>query len=35
MLMAADVGNTQTVVGLFDGEELRGRWRLATEAHRT
>jgi len=33
--MAADIGNTQTVVGLFDGEELRGRWRLATEAHRT
>ena len=35
MLMAADIGNTQTVLGLFDGEELRGRWRLATEAHRT
>jgi type III pantothenate kinase len=33
--MAADVGNTQTVLGLFEGEELRGRWRLATEAHRT
>ena len=35
MLMAADVGNTQTVIGLFEGEELRGRWRLASEAHRT
>ena len=33
--MAVDVGNTQTVVGLFEGEELRGRWRMATEAHRT
>lgn len=35
MLMAADIGNTQTVLGLFEGEELRGQWRLATEAHRT
>jgi type III pantothenate kinase len=34
-LMAVDVGNTQTVLGLFDGDELRGQWRLATEAHRT
>lgn len=35
MLMAVDIGNTQTVLGLFDGEEPRGRWRIATEAHRT
>ena len=35
MLMAVDVGNTQTVVGLFGEDGLRGRWRLATEAHRT
>lgn len=35
MLMAVDVGNTQTVLGLFEGEEVRGQWRLATEAHRT
>jgi len=33
--MAVDVGNTQTVLGLFEGEEMRGQWRLATEAHRT
>ncbi len=33
--MAVDIGNTQTVVGLFDGDELEARWRLATEAHRT
>jgi len=33
--MAVDVGNTQTVLGLFEGDELRGQWRLATEAHRT
>jgi type III pantothenate kinase len=33
--MAVDVGNTQTVLGLFEGDEMRGQWRLATEAHRT
>ena len=33
--MAADIGNTQTVLGLFEGEDLRGQWRIATEAHRT
>ena len=35
MLLAIDVGNTQTVFGLFDGEELREHWRVATEAQRT
>ena len=35
MLMAVDVGNTQTVLGLYEGDELRGQWRLATEAQRT
>ena len=35
MLMAVDIGNTQTVLGVFVLEELRGRWRMATEAHRT
>jgi type III pantothenate kinase len=34
-LMAVDVGTTQTVLGLFEGEESRGQWRIATEAHRT
>jgi type III pantothenate kinase len=34
-LMAVDIGNTQTVLGLFEGEQLRGRWRITTEAHRT
>jgi type III pantothenate kinase len=33
--MAVDVGNTQTVLGLIDGAEPRGQWRIATEAHRT
>jgi type III pantothenate kinase len=35
MLHAVDVGNTQTVFGLFDGAELVEHWRIATEAHRT
>jgi type III pantothenate kinase len=35
VLLAIDVGNTQTVFGLFDGEELAQHWRIATEAHRT
>jgi type III pantothenate kinase len=35
MLLAVDVGNTQTVFGLFDGAELVEHWRTATEAHRT
>ena len=35
MLLAVDVGNTQTVLGLFDGAELREQWRLATERERT
>lgn len=35
MLMAVDVGNTQTVLGLYEGDEVRGQWRISTEAQRT
>ena len=35
MLLAIDVGNTQTVFGLFDGDRLTEHWRIATEAQRT
>jgi type III pantothenate kinase len=35
MLLAVDVGNTQTVLGLFEGERLADHWRLATERART
>jgi type III pantothenate kinase len=35
MLIAIDVGNTQTVVGLFNAAELVDRWRLSTVAART
>jgi type III pantothenate kinase len=35
MLLAVDIGNTNTVLGLFDGETLRIDWRLETRAERT
>lgn len=30
MLLAIDIGNTGITLGVFDGEELRGTWRMAT-----
>ncbi|HET7250425.1 MAG TPA: type III pantothenate kinase [Gemmatimonadales bacterium] len=35
MLLALDIGNTETTVGLFQGEELLGHWRLTTTVART
>ena len=35
MLLAVDVGNTQTALGLYDGDRLVDDWRLATERTRT
>jgi type III pantothenate kinase len=35
MLLAIDVGNTQTQFGTYDGAELREHWRLATERNRS
>ena len=35
MLLAVDVGNTQTALGLYDGAELSDHWRLATERSST
>jgi len=35
MLLAVDVGNTNVVFALFDGGEIRARWRIATDPHRT
>jgi type III pantothenate kinase len=35
MLLAADVGNTEIVLGVFDGPELRYTWRLSTRAEQT
>ena len=35
MLLALDVGNTHSVVGLFDGEALVSHWRLTTRRDQT
>jgi type III pantothenate kinase len=35
VLVAIDVGNTQTVMGLFDGDALVDSWRLSTVRERT
>lgn len=35
MLLAIDVGNTHTVLGIFSGEKLMNHWRLSTSKERT
>jgi type III pantothenate kinase len=35
MLLTIDVGNTQTVLGLFDGADIVEHWRISTDARRT
>ena len=35
MLLAADVGNTNVVFALFEGREIKARWRIATDGRRT
>lgn len=35
MLLAIDVGNTNTVLGVFDGEKLVESWRVKTDARNT
>src|SRR5437762_12210658 len=35
MLLAIDIGNTETTVGLFAGDRLGGHWRLHSTPHRT
>ncbi len=35
MLLAVDVGNTQTHVGLLSGDDVVADWRIATVRHRT
>jgi type III pantothenate kinase len=34
-LLTIDIGNTNITLGLFDGDELRKTWRLATDNQRT
>ncbi len=35
MILVVDVGNTHTVIGLYQGKKLTHHWRLLTEAERT
>ncbi len=35
MLLAIDVGNTQTVLGVYEGAELRHMWRISTNKKET
>ncbi len=35
MFLAIDVGNTHTVLGLYEGDRLRRHWRLMTDIGRT
>lgn len=35
MLLAIDAGNTNIVFALFDGREIKARWRIATDPRRT
>lgn len=35
MLLAIDVGNTNTVMGVFDGDKLDHSWRIKTDARET
>jgi type III pantothenate kinase len=34
MLLAIDIGNTSTTLGVFDGDKLRATWHMATGVHR-
>lgn len=35
MLLTIDIGNTQIALGMFDGDELIGHWRVSTDATAT
>ena len=35
MLLAVDIGNTETTLGVFDGQELKATWSLGTVINRT
>jgi type III pantothenate kinase len=35
MLFTIDVGNTHTVIGIYDGDRLRHHWRISTVRERT
>ena len=35
MLLVIDVGNTHTVVGIFEGDKIKGHWRISTDFKKT
>lgn len=35
MILVIDIGNTNTVLGVFEGKELMAEWRLATDRQKT
>ena len=35
MLLAVDIGNTETTIGVFNGDQLIREWRIATQRERT
>ncbi len=35
MILAIDIGNTHTIFALYDGSDMLGKWRLATDYRRT
>ena len=35
MILVCDVGNTETTIGVYDGDQLRGHWRIMTDVPRT
>lgn len=35
MILVCDVGNTETTLGVYEGETLRAHWRIMTEVPRT
>src|SRR6185369_743080 len=35
MLLVIDAGNTNVVFAVFDGDTLKGQWRIHTDARRT
>lgn len=35
MLFVIDIGNSHTVIGLYDHEELKGHWRIKSDKHQT
>lgn len=35
MILVFDIGNTETTIGLYDGEVIRAHWRLVTDVSRT